>query len=323
MHDQPATAAISIDMDNLWAYLRTRGDSNWQAFPSFFEVAIDRIKTFFVEHDLKPTAFFVGQDLEFEHGQHAVTELANLGLEIGNHSYSHRYDMHLASRVDFTEEIQRTGNLINNLTRQQPQGFRGPSFQLNSLMKKTLVEQGYRYDASCFPSSMGPLARFYHTRSAALSAKQKHEQNALFGSINSAFTTMRPYRWSDGKQTLYEIPLSTLPLFRFPIHFTYINFLADISPLVARGYFKSAIRLLAVTKTQPSFLLHVADFLGADDENAPRFLPGMKRTSSEKIQSLSSLIKYGQQHFAMAGLDLHLDVLEEQYGSNWIEKNIA
>jgi hypothetical protein len=36
-------ASISLDLDNLWSYLKTQGVSGWESFPSYLDVVVPRI----------------------------------------------------------------------------------------------------------------------------------------------------------------------------------------------------------------------------------------------------------------------------------------
>ena len=35
-------ASLSLDLDNAWSYLKTRGDDAWTAMPSYFETVVPR-----------------------------------------------------------------------------------------------------------------------------------------------------------------------------------------------------------------------------------------------------------------------------------------
>lgn len=84
--------------------------------------------------------------------------------------------------------------------------------------------------------------------------------------------------------------MTTLPLLRVPVHATYLNFLADRSPALARAYFRTTLRLCRATRVSPSFLLHGTDVLGRDDPDVPGFLPGMRRSADDKMRFLGELL---------------------------------
>ena len=36
-------ASVSLDMDNLWSYLKTHGDPTWESRPSYLEALVPRM----------------------------------------------------------------------------------------------------------------------------------------------------------------------------------------------------------------------------------------------------------------------------------------
>ena len=295
-------ASVSLDLDNHWAYLRTHGDEAWRDFPSYLSVAAPRIGEFFSEIGVKPTIFVVGKDLELDDGRETVSSFAQLGYEIANHSDNHRADFHSLDEHEITTEITSCAQKIASLIGKKPVGFRGPSFQISEKIAKILITEGYRYDASSYPTSIGPLARAYHLFHAKLTPAEKHEQRHLFGGFRSAFAPLELHRWDVGGNSIVEIPVTTMPLARLPIHFTYLNFLADKSETLAFAYLNFALILLRATGVKPSLLLHATDFLGCDDSPIPKFLPGMKRPHKDKIKFLSRIFSRFEKYYEFSGL---------------------
>ena len=37
------TASVSLDLDNLWAYLKTHGDPGWDDYPSYLLTIVPRV----------------------------------------------------------------------------------------------------------------------------------------------------------------------------------------------------------------------------------------------------------------------------------------
>ena len=56
-----------------------------------------------------------------------------------------------------------------------PRGFRGPGFSLSAATLRVLERRGYIYDASTFPTFLGPLARAYYFMTAKLSKEEIKE----------------------------------------------------------------------------------------------------------------------------------------------------
>ncbi len=283
-------ASLSLDLDNLWAYLRTRGDQSWRAMPSFFDLAIPRLRDFFAASEWSITIFAVGQDLELTGHRALFESLVGAGHEIGNHSYTHRIDFHRLDSEAVVAELATTERLLESVGASRPSGFRGPSFRLSPTVIEVLAARGYAYDASTFPTFVGPLARRYLGKKPGTSPAPDGDHDGVFGGWRDGLRPLKPYRWRCGGRTVVEIPVTTFPLARTPIHFTYINFIADKSPCAAEAYFAAALMACRLTGTAPSLLLHATDFIGSDDSACPRFLPGMMRKSEEKIAFLRQLL---------------------------------
>ncbi len=71
---------------------------------------------------------------------------------------------------------------------------------------------------------------------------------------------------------------------------SYIVYLAEISPALARRYFAAALRLCRWARIAPSVLLHSHDFLGPDDVPAMRFFPGFRLPGAAKVQLVADCI---------------------------------
>src|SRR5207244_456828 len=154
-----------------------------------------------------------------------------------------------------------------------PVGFRGPGYSVSEAVARVLARRGYLYDASTLPTFIGPLARLYYFRTARLGDEQRRERARLFGTFRDARLPLRPYRWQLPEASLLELPVTTMPLVRVPIHFSYVLFLHQRSPGLARRYFAAALALCRRTGIEPSLLLHPLDFMGPEDAAALSFFP--------------------------------------------------
>jgi hypothetical protein len=308
-----APASLSLDLDNLWSYLKIHGDAGWEAFPSYLDVAVPRILAFLAERRLRITFFVVGQDAAREENREALASIAAAGHEIGNHSFRHESWLHLYSEAELEEELARAEEAIVQATGTRPVGFRGPGFSLSPATLAVLARRGYRYDASTLPTFLGPLARAYYFRTAGLTEDQRRQRSALFGTFGEGFRPIRPYRWRVGrmeKDRLLEIPVTTLPLLRTPIHLSYVLYLDLVSPALGRLYFNTALRLCRLTGVQPSILLHPLDFLGCDDTDALAFFPAMRRPSAWKLAQVSEHLAALCRGFEVLPLGEHAARLE-------------
>ncbi|MEU3622831.1 polysaccharide deacetylase [Amycolatopsis coloradensis] len=293
-------ASVSIDLDNLWAYLKTHGDPGWRRYPSFLPAAVPRLLEVLGDQRLTTTVFAVGADVVREDGAKAVNEISAAGHEIGNHSFGHEPWLHRYSRDRLEEELRRTEDAIVTAGAPPPVGFRGPGFSVTRELIEVLEERGYAYDASTLPTWIGPLARAYHNRTAPPSVDDGRGE--LFGGFSRVLAPVHAYRWRTAAgSALVELPVTTMPLLRTPIHGSYLLQLHGVSPRLARAYFKTALRLCLVRGVAPSLLLHPTDVLGGAEASGMEFFPGMAIQGSRKVAWLGWVLKTLREHFDVVG----------------------
>lgn len=280
--DKPL-ANLSLDLDNEWAYLKTHGDPIWESYPSYLNVVVPRILHALAARKLLITVFVVGQDAALEYNHEALAQIASAGHEIGNHSLRHEPWLHLFSEQDLEQELAEAERHIQVVTGQKPTGFRGPGYSQSSTMLRVLVRRGYAYDASSLPSFIGPIARAYYFATGKFDAEQRERLNRLFGSWKDGLRPLKPYYWRFDGVSLLEMPVTTFPVFRVPIHLSYVMYLAGFSTLLAQAYFNTALWMCRLLKVEPSILLHPLDFLGGEDVPRLRFFPSMRMTGEQKI----------------------------------------
>jgi peptidoglycan-N-acetylglucosamine deacetylase len=301
-------ASLSLDLDNQWSYMKTRGDPAWESLPSYLDLVVPRALRFLQERGLKITFFIVGQDAALPENRSALAAIAAAGHEIGNHSFRHEPWLHLYSADEVETEIARAESAILAATGHRPTGFRGPGFSISKTVLATLKRRGYRYDASTFPTFLGPLARAYYFFATRLEKQQREQRKELFGGVREGLRPLRPYRWRLGNGSLLEVPVTTMPIFRLPFHVSYLIYIAGFSPRLARLYFTTALMLCRQTGVQPSLLLHPLDFLGADDGlEQLRFFPGMNIASTAKLDSFIAAFRH---RFDVVPIGAHVETLE-------------
>lgn len=307
-------ASLSLDLDNLWSYMKTHGDRGWESFPSYLDLVVPRVLEFLEKRGLKITFFVVGQDAALEVNQAAIRSLADAGHEIGNHSFNHEPWLHLYSEQQIESELSRTEEQLERVTGQKTIGFRGPGYSLSLSVLRVLTRRGYQYDASTLPTFLGPLARAYYFMTTKLSPEEKANRKLLFGQLQDGLRPLRPYRWSiDGvNDGLIEIPVTTMPLFRIPFHVSYILYLYRFSPVVAHIYFRLAMILCRLTRTHPSLLLHPLDFLGGDDVKELSFFPAMNLRGEEKVKLVSDILSIYSDYFTVVPMGEHARAISRQ-----------
>jgi peptidoglycan-N-acetylglucosamine deacetylase len=286
-------ASLSLDLDNKWSYMKTRGDRAWESLPSYLDVLVPRVLELLKTLDLTITVFVVGQDAALARNQEPLAAIAAAGHEIGNHSFHHEPWLHRYSEAQVETELSRAEESIERATGRRPLGFRGPGFSLSAATLEVLARHGYLYDASTLPTFLGPLARAYYFWASDLTREERRQRQALYGWFSDGWRSIRPYRWRTPAGHILEIPVTTMPIVKIPFHVSYIIYLAMRAPRLAMAYFEAALALCRLTGSPPSVLLHPLDFLGEDDDDtkALAFFPGMALPSGRKLELVGEVLR--------------------------------
>ncbi len=298
-------ASLSLDLDNKWSYMKTHGDPGWDSYPSYLDLVVPRFLEMLRELDLKITVFIVGQDAAEEKNHSALASITREGHEVGNHSFHHEPWLHLYTAEEIERELTSAEETIERVTGSRPIGFRGPGYSFSPEVLRVLVSRGYLYDASTFPTFLGPLARAYYFFKSRLSKEQKQERKQLFGKVNEGFRPLKPYSWKTPDGPILEIPVTTMPVFRVPMHLSYILYLAQYSRALAKTYFRFALFMCRLRGISPSLLLHPLDFLGGDDEPDLSFFPAMKMKGAEKTRLVTEVLSIFSSQFRVVPMLEH------------------
>ncbi|MEZ5738972.1 MAG: polysaccharide deacetylase family protein [Burkholderiaceae bacterium] len=309
-----ALASVSLDVDNLWSYMKIHGDAGWEARPSYLDTFIPYMLQVLERAELKITFFIVGADAARPENHAALRSIVAAGHEVGNHSFEHEPWLHEYTPQQVHDEITSADQAIATATGQKPTGFRGPGFSWSPEVLRVLQQNGYRYDASTLPTFLGPLARAYYFWTAKLTPEERAKRKGLFGKLSDGLRPIRPYRWDLGQQRqLLEIPVTTMPLFRTPFHFSYLAYLARFSRPLMFTYLHMALGLCS-SLTQPSFLLHPLDVIGGDKAPELAFFPGMDLGSEHKTELLLAVLATIGRYFRMVPMGEHADACDAQAG---------
>lgn len=299
-------ASLSLDLDNQWSYMKTHGDPGWEAFPSYLDVVVPRIITFLKDRDLTITYFIVGQDAALEKNHPALKQIVDAGHEIGNHSFNHEPWLHLYSKEQLDEEFEKTEAAIGRIYDKKLVGFRGPGYSLSPTVLEVLATRGYEYDCSTLPTYIGPLARaYYFFKSPQMTDGEKEKRNKLFGKLSDGAKTLKPHFVDTRSRKLVEIPVTTFPFVKTPIHASYLLYLSTFSQTAALAYWRSALLACKLTGVQPSLLLHPLDFLCGDDVSELKFFPGMRMSLGRKLNMMSAVLSIYAENFDVVSMGEH------------------
>ncbi|MCA9263226.1 MAG: hypothetical protein KDA60_05235, partial [Planctomycetales bacterium] len=126
---------------------------------------------------------------------------------------------------------------------------------------------------------------------ARLTPEEREERKRLFGKMTEGFRSLRPYDWRmDDGRTILEIPVTTIPWLKIPMHLSYLLYLRQFSELVAWGHYQWAMLLCRCAGVRPSLLLHPLDFLGRDDDDDLAFFPAMNMPGRVKLKFMERVL---------------------------------
>jgi len=295
-------ASISLDLDNQWAYMKTQGLIGAGVYPTYLERIAPRILEQLRNQKQSITFFVVGKDAEMPENHRAISAIAAAGHELANHSHLHEPWLQTYSEMELRSDFERAEAAISSISGSVPVGFRGPGFCASAGIRRMLMERGYLYDASSFPTVMSPVARAYFMLKSNLPAEEKKKRSGLYGSVSGAFGELNPFEIEPG---LLEMPVTTMPLLRLPVHMSYLMFLAQYSDALARLYWRTALLLCRARGVQPHMLLHPTDFFDSQDVPEMSFFPGMGIPAERKMALTAFVIESLQSHFRVVPMAEH------------------
>ena len=101
-------ASVSLDLDNLWSYLKIHGSNEWQSRPSYLDRFVPYMLDILERQKIKITFFIVGQDAAEPRNHAALRSLVTAGHEVGKRQHVVVERSILASLLD-----GRTGGKIS------------------------------------------------------------------------------------------------------------------------------------------------------------------------------------------------------------------
>ncbi len=146
--------ALSIDVEEYFqveAFAEIVRPNEWESFTPRVVQNTEKILDLLDRFGVKATFFCLGWVAQRHPG--LIKKIAAQGHEVASHGFSHRPLFRLTPK-EFRKEIRESKKILEDLSGQEIQGFRAPTY---SITRKTLwgleilAEEGYRYDSSIFP----------------------------------------------------------------------------------------------------------------------------------------------------------------------------
>jgi peptidoglycan-N-acetylglucosamine deacetylase len=216
--------SVSVDLDAIECYFRIHalpGPPPESARFAILHRCLPRFADLFDRHGIKATFFVVGRDLDDDPvGRRALGELAAAGHELGNHSYTHLYDLTRRPALELASEVDRAHGAIAACAGAAPVGFRAPGYETSAGLIDLLCERGYAYDSSTFPA-----VPYYLAKAAVMASLRLRGRKS--GSILGRPAVLRaprdPYRpaagdaYRKGDRPIIELPMTVTPWLRLPV----------------------------------------------------------------------------------------------------------
>jgi peptidoglycan/xylan/chitin deacetylase (PgdA/CDA1 family) len=321
------TCAISVDLDGIACYYRIHGLGAPPAELEHvvLERALPRAARLFAARGIRATWFVVGRDADADAAPAPAAaaapaanraaadraarqanaarlgELAARGDELGNHSYSHPYELARLGAADVAAELDGCDRVLRAITGQPPRGFRAPGYDLSPAMLDHLARLGYRYDSSLFPAP-----GYYAAKAVVMAALAAvgRPSGAVLTNPRALAAPPTPYRpamtapWRRGQAPLVELPIAVTPWLRIPAIGT--------SLLVAPAALRR--RIVAAMARRPfwNFELHGIDFADAEHDGIPGDLvarqPDLRIPIADKLARLEHLLDDIAAHWTLITL---------------------
>jgi peptidoglycan/xylan/chitin deacetylase (PgdA/CDA1 family) len=330
------TCAISVDLDAIACYYRIHGLGAPPAEleHTILERALPRAAALFAERGIRVTWFVVGRDadpaaatdqaatgaavdrdadrLARSANAARLRALAERGDELGNHSYSHPYDLARLSAAETSAELAACDRVLRAITGTPPRGFRAPGYDLSPAMLDHLARHGYRYDSSLFPAP-----GYYLAKAAVMGflALVRRPSGAVMTNPRALAAPPAPYRpamtapWRRGQAPVVELPIAVTPFLRLPAIGT--------SVLLAPAPLRRALARAMSRRRFWNLELHGIDFADADRDGIPGELvdrqPDLRVPIRDKLSRLEQLLEQLSPDWAFATLaDVAADVQRDE-----------
>ena len=234
--------AVSIDLDPLDCYRALYGLPRAELrLDPVYTTAVARFCALLDELGARGTLFAVGRALAVAEHAGQLRAAAAAGHEIGNHSFSHRYDLWRLAPAAIDAEVGRGAAAVERAVGRRPLGFRAPGYLLGAHLLERLGRAGYAYDASMLPSPVYPALKAAARGWLRLRGRPSA---ARLGDPREALGPAGPYRpdgqrpWRRGGAPLLELPvgrLGPLPLTGSLLALAGPRAAAGLGRLAARG----------------------------------------------------------------------------------------
>ncbi len=144
---------LTFDIEDWYNHDDYSQDFEWDKFEVRLYEGVDKILEALDKNDIKASFMCLGWIAE-KHPE-IIRKISNNGHHIGCHSYQHQLATRF-TRKEFKQDTYKAKALLEDVSGQQVDAFRVPSFSITKENKwafDVLAELGFIYDCSVFPST--------------------------------------------------------------------------------------------------------------------------------------------------------------------------
>jgi len=167
------TCLLSFDIEDWFQVENLKGaidKKDWKEKELRVEKNTQRLLQILDEHNTKATFFVLGWIAE--RVPELIFDIAGKGHEIASHGCEHELLYNIGEKK-FREDIQKSKEILKNITGKNPIGYRAPSFSITDWAIKILKEEGFIYDSSLFPAD-------FHDRYGKIEGLEVNPNKAVF-----------------------------------------------------------------------------------------------------------------------------------------------
>lgn len=270
---------VHVDVDNLWMYEKEFGIKIHKDKEYIYSKSLPLFLKLLRKTQSKATFMIIGQDLLLPACREFCKNAASAGHEIANHTWSHPISFESLSFEDKEEQIIKTHEEILKVTGIAPVGFRGPGYYLDQDVISVLKNLNYKYDSSILPGFAQLLMGSY---AFLKGGKIRHKS---FGRKQDIFGKSQPYLVKESRsgQKLWELPISTLPFVRLPMHTTFAYYFGERYQTLILSYLKRKPKYML-------YLFHAIDFVDIDKQQNNHPVIPLRYSFDERMSFIQSVL---------------------------------
>ena len=146
--------AMTVDVEDFFhvsAFESIITPEQWKDYQPRVDTNTRKLLDLFAKHDVKSTFFVLGWVAE--RYPELIKDIHAQGHEIASHGYAHRRATE-QTREQFTADVTRSKNHLEDLLGESLTGYRAPSFSIgynNEWAFEVLTELGFQYSSSTYP----------------------------------------------------------------------------------------------------------------------------------------------------------------------------